>query len=42
MKILESLRPVFGNGGVAKWLGSALQKRLRRFEPGHHLQLKKP
>ncbi len=26
-------------GGVAKWLGSALQKRLRRFDPGHHLQI---
>lgn len=26
------------SGDVAKWLGTALQKRLRRFEPAHHLQ----
>ena len=25
-------------GGVAKWLGTGLQIRERRFESGHHLQ----
>jgi hypothetical protein len=28
-------------GGVAKWLGIALQKRVRRFNSGRHLQIKK-
>lgn len=26
-------------GDVAKWLGTALQKRLRRFKSGRHLQM---
>ena len=29
-------------GGVAKWLGTALQKRLRRFNSARHLQIQIP
>jgi hypothetical protein len=30
---------IFSQGGVAKWLGTALQKRLRRFNSARHLQV---
>lgn len=36
--LLHSGHPIT-KGDVAKWLGTALQKRLRRFEPARHLQI---
>ena len=35
----QSIKKVSPQGGMAEWLGSALQKRVHRFKSGYHLQI---